>query len=175
MRWLSLRSRSAITSTYPWTYKASSSGEWRLCSSYPTESPLSRCRTSGSSFTAPSVVTSIPAAATTTVRISGTPLESGELEIRGCRIRPTNCPVREVEVPIKSAADEGSQARRNLHARYDRPKILGITHQEPRHEREPPSRQRRFLKTTVINSLPLLKVRSTMPDHSSMLLYEGEK
>ncbi|CAG8555401.1 15541_t:CDS:10 [Funneliformis mosseae] len=121
------------------------------------------------------------------VRISGTPTESGELIVRGCKIKVHGCleqefclflPPNEEEIKKKERDEEYSKrikkcglAALNSYHKKD-------TTQSNEQEENSPTKKTfvsEFLKVSVITEQPLIKIKSTSLMHGAMMLFEGEQ
>ncbi|GAA5989707.1 hypothetical protein JCM5350_007364 [Sporobolomyces pararoseus] len=132
--------------------------------------------TSGVPFAADPLSTVVPPGSFHTVRLTGTPRESGTLLVRGCNIRLAGCPSREFVLPVW---DEEEEIRRQKAALLDTSKervkssgldaipSLPILSSDP-------SKDSKFLECVVVPEQPLLWMRSTSLTHGALMLYDGE-
>lgn len=133
-------------------------------------------RVEGLTFSAPSIVLTIPAGQTTTVRIVGTASSPGNLVVRGCRVRLTHCRRRDFLIPVPAADRAKARLLRNLHTRYDRPKSEhGGLHRPLEDDGRADERPERYLNCKVVAPTPLLRIVSTSLLQGGLMLYEGER
>ena len=124
----------------------------------------------------------MPPASLQTVRMVGTPLEPGTLQIRGCSVQLAGCTSREFLLPTsKSESTEPEKTSVNVESRPERIKHTGLdafasrtrtvaaTSKEFGGEAE-----NRFLECTVVPAQPLLWMRSTSLTHGALMLFDGE-
>ncbi|KAI8647021.1 TRAPP II complex [Parasitella parasitica] len=140
--------------------------------------------TSGIKFSAVSTAATIPANDTLSLKLAGTPLETGSLIIRGCIIKITGFAeqefmnekqdVKKVEQP-KNSKDIIQQSIESERFKYTGLQALS---QRP-DQRQTPS-EKKIIENiqqeglNVIEDQPLLKIKSTSLLHGAVMLFEGE-
>ncbi|KAG8710483.1 hypothetical protein FRC09_000112, partial [Ceratobasidium sp. 395] len=121
----------------------------------------------------------VPANSFHVKHIACTPLEAGQLSIRGCIVQLPNSTPKEFTLPLASDALEASQEKRRstrldelvrvkasgLDARRRSTLLTGIP---------PVDRKQEFIECRVVPQLPLLRVRRTSLTHGALMLYAGE-
>ena len=128
----------------------------------------------------PPVSLSLPPFATQLVTLVCTPLEEGDLQIMGCRVRFAGCPEREFLLPANATARGEEILRvfstsiqehgRAKHASFEswnetRQDLLNAYNQLD---------DSTFLTCKVIPKQPLLHLRELSLAHGIAMLYEGE-
>ncbi|KAK4057137.1 hypothetical protein OIO90_001632 [Microbotryomycetes sp. JL221] len=132
--------------------------------------------TSGVRFMSEAVPTVVPPGSFHSVRLRGTPLESGSLTIRGCWIQLAGCPSREFVLPVWSEeADRKRQRQDLLDTTRERVKGHGLSaHASTKAHQNAPVDDFKFLECLVVPEMPLLWMRSTSLTHGALMLYDGE-
>ncbi|KWU44001.1 hypothetical protein RHOSPDRAFT_34430 [Rhodotorula sp. JG-1b] len=138
--------------------------------------------TRGARFASETISVVVPPASLQTVRMVGTPLEPGTLQIRGCSVQLAGCKSREFLLPTsKSTSTEPDKTPVKVNSRPERIKHTGLdalasrtrtaaaTSKESGGEAE-----NRFLECTVVPAQPLLWMRSTSLTHGALMLFDGE-
>ncbi|KAG1393865.1 hypothetical protein G6F60_011238 [Rhizopus arrhizus] len=125
--------------------------------------------TSGVAFFSVPTAISIPANATITMLLAGTPKETGILIIRGCKVQIVGFLEQEflVEPGSKELVDES----------VVKIKKIGLNAIKYRNRRAEPIeeiKQENFYNIKVVDEQPLLKIKSTSLLHGAIMLYEGE-
>ncbi|KAF9971645.1 hypothetical protein BGZ73_005399 [Actinomortierella ambigua] len=152
-----------------------------------------RLSTSGVKFKAIPTSAIIPAQSTIVIKVSGTPLEAGDLQIRGCFAKVGHCSDQEFFVmrppPPEASAKSGrsnAAVDRTPVVVQERPKKTGLDSftrkpQEEADEKEDEKavtgkkKEPNFQTFKVIPPQPLLKIKATSLQHGSLMLFEGEK
>ncbi|KAL1919540.1 uncharacterized protein VTP21DRAFT_2233 [Calcarisporiella thermophila] len=126
--------------------------------------------TSGAKFEAVPLSVLVPASSFMAVQLSGTPLEAGELDIRGCLVRVAGC--TEQEFPLPSPTQ--TEVLHNRGATKIKKNGLDslVSTGEPPANR--PSQELQPLKVSVVPKQPLVKIASTSLLHGAIDLFEGE-
>lgn len=156
--------------------------------------------TLGSGFQATSVSTIIPPKSLQIVKLSGTPLESGSIQIRGCWVALLGCETKEFTVPLVEASTEKAKmeetstvidfkTRLKTWGLDSRPSVLHLKKRQlileatdPESEMEPATRKKvlkpkvaeRYLEGKIIDAQPLLSINSTSLNHGNLILLDGE-
>ncbi|KAG0222668.1 hypothetical protein BGW42_006404 [Actinomortierella wolfii] len=146
-----------------------------------------RLSTSGVKFKAIPASAIIPAQSTIVIKVSGIPLEAGELQIRGCFAKVGHCSdqeffmMRPSPAPTSGAGGAAS-GRSNTTERtpvvvQERPKKTGLESftRKPAEDATVSKKEPNFLSFKVIPPQPLLKISATSLQHGSLMLFEGEK
>ena len=139
--------------------------------------------TSGVEFVSQPARMTIPGDSIQQVVISGKPLTSGSLVIRGCFIQAPGGALREFVLPLLTSQEEERLARRRsaISCEYGRWKYSGLecfpSAQTKKRASDTiqPAGQTRFLECQVVPELPLLRIRRTSVTHGAVMLYEGER
>lgn len=142
--------------------------------------------TSGITFDTKPLRVLIPANSLHEVVLSGKPLETGTLVIRGCRVQAPGGASREFTLPLSTDEEEErlSRKRSSLACETGRSKYSGIesfpweksrqrTSSQPTHSK-PATSSFRFLECMVVPEQPLLRIRRTSVTHGAVMLYDGE-
>jgi hypothetical protein len=119
----------------------------------------------------------VPPASLQTVRMVGTPLEPGTLQIRGCSVQLAGCKSREFLLPTsKSESTEPEKTSVNVDSRPERIKHTGLDAfaSRTRTVAATSKAENRFLECTVVPAQPLLWMRSTSLTHGALMLFDGE-
>lgn len=126
----------------------------------------------------------IPAAAFHQVVLTGKPLETGSLTVRGCIVQAPGGAPREFILPLATEAEEVrlSQKRSVIVCETERAKYSGLDARpweklRRRHQSKPQTSETvfKFLECKVVQEQPLLRIRRTSVTHGAVMLYEGEK
>ncbi|GAA5987807.1 hypothetical protein JCM10908_007223 [Rhodotorula pacifica] len=137
--------------------------------------------TRGAKFASETISIVIPPASLQTVRLTGTPLEPGTLQMRGCNVQLAGCKSREFLLPMTDSTSETLPSSANVFdPRIERIKQTGLdalptlssTSEGLSSDRK--GVQDRFLECTVVPAQPLLWIRSTSLKHGALMLYDGE-
>lgn len=139
--------------------------------------------TSGVEFVSQPARMTIPGDSIQQVVISGKPLASGSLVIRGCFIQAPGGALREFVLPLLTSQEEERLARRRsaISCEYGRWKYSGLECFPSAQTKKrasgtiQPAGQTRFLECQVVPELPLLRIRRTSVTHGAVMLYEGER
>ncbi|RCI06824.1 hypothetical protein CU098_013039 [Rhizopus stolonifer] len=136
--------------------------------------------TSGVDFSPIPAAATIPANDTLTIRLMGTPMETGSLVIRGCTIKITGFAeqeflnekqrteqVQEKENKVMSLVESKRHKYSGLQALYKGP-TLDI---DSKNEN---SQELLYEQINVIEDQPLLKIKSSSLLHGAVMLFEGE-
>ncbi|KAG1052966.1 hypothetical protein G6F43_004920 [Rhizopus delemar] len=136
--------------------------------------------TSGVEFSPVPAAATIPANDTLTIRLMGTPLETGALTIRGCIIKITGFAeqeflnekqkteqVKEKENKVMSLVESKRHKYSGLQALYKAPTLdLDMRHDN--------AQESQYEQINVIEDQPLLKIKSSSLLHGAVMLFEGE-
>lgn len=153
-----------------------------------------RLSTSGVAFDADPVQTAVPPGSYHTVRLTGTPLEAGNLIVRGCKLVLAGCVEREIAVPLmdeasekvrmaKAAAIDDRRVRLKVYGLDARPAVAahkraslmkGAEAVEKQAKQAPPVAET-FVECRVVPCQPNLRVEATSLLHGAMMLYNGER
>ncbi|KIL69772.1 hypothetical protein M378DRAFT_190156 [Amanita muscaria Koide BX008] len=117
------------------------------------------------------------------INLSGRPLGTGVLTVRGCFLQAMGGAVQEFLVPVLTNDEEEVLARRRsaLASETGRYKYSGLacppwSRKETRGSLLVSSRiARRFLQCHVVPEQPLLRIRRTSITHGAVMLFDGEK
>ena len=119
------------------------------------------------------------------VVISGKPLATGILLVRGCFVQAPGGALREFVLPLLTSQEEERLARRRsaMACERGRWKYSGLecfpwTKAKKRASSSIHASRRvtpHFLECQVVFELPLLRIRRTSVIHGAVMLYEGEK
>lgn len=141
--------------------------------------------TSGVEFVSQPARITVPGNSIQQVIISGKPLASGSLVIRGCFIQAPGGATREFVLPLLTSQEEERLARRKsaISCEYDRWKYSGLECFPSAQSKKRASGAiqstgqtiTRFLECQVVPELPLLRIRRTSVTHGAVMLYEGER
>ncbi|KAJ3540870.1 hypothetical protein NMY22_g4126 [Coprinellus aureogranulatus] len=141
--------------------------------------------TSGVKFDTQPMHYFIPANSTMDVLLTGTPVETGTLTIRGCFVQAPGGMVREFILPLNTEqeVDRIAKKRNALACEFERYKYWGIEsfpwHKSGRRESKqmsiPSISSFKFLQCNVVPEQPLLRIRRTTVTHGALMLYDGEK
>ncbi|KAF8628414.1 hypothetical protein AX15_003936 [Amanita polypyramis BW_CC] len=141
--------------------------------------------TSGVEFHSQPARITIPGNSIHQVTISGKPLATGLLLVRGCFVQAPGGALREFVLPLLTSQEEEKLARRksNIACETGRWKYSGLecfpwTKTIKRDSGSAHASRRvtpRFLECQVVPELPLLRIRRTSVTHGAVMLYEGEK
>lgn len=127
------------------------------------------------SFACEPLATTIPAGSFHTVRLSGTPRESGLLIIRGCNVRLAGCTIREFVLPVWNDEEESKRQMDGiLDTSRDRFKMSGLSAFGVKEVPAPSEKGLKFLECMVVPEMPMLWMRSTSLTHGALMLYDGE-
>ena len=119
------------------------------------------------------------------VAITGKPLETGLLTVRGCFVQSPGGARREFILPLFTTDEEErlSRRRRALVSETLRFKYTGLTQPPP--PQDPGKRSSaqsakamekfKFLQCKVIPKQPLLRIRRSSVAHGALMLYDGER
>ncbi|KAG9121686.1 hypothetical protein FRC07_002267, partial [Ceratobasidium sp. 392] len=135
--------------------------------------------TTGVAIQTNSVSLLVPANSFHVKHIACTPLEAGQLTIRGCIVQLPNSTPKEFTLPLASDALEASQEKRRS-KRLDelvRVKASGLdARRRSTLLTSIPTldRKEEFVECRVVPQLPLLRVRRTSLTHGALMLYAGE-
>ncbi|CAI2177789.1 1503_t:CDS:10 [Funneliformis geosporum] len=134
--------------------------------------------TDGIAFTPNSISTTILANTSITLRISGIPTEPGELIVRGCKIKVHGCLEQEflfMTVIKRYLMSIGSfySGLAALDSYHKKDTTISNEQDENSPIKKPFISE--FLKVSVINEQPLIKIKSTSLMHGAMMLFEGEQ
>ncbi|KAH8919350.1 hypothetical protein BT69DRAFT_498321 [Atractiella rhizophila] len=132
--------------------------------------------TSGVSFSSEPISVTIPPASYHPVRISGTPLEAGELVIKGCDIKLVGCAPQQFILPVWNEEDEKKQKHSSGGMLKDpeRIKAQGLRARRKEQAGKIVEDGLNFVKCQVVSKQPYLTLRSTSLTHGSLMLYDGE-
>ncbi|ORX53995.1 Trs120-domain-containing protein [Hesseltinella vesiculosa] len=134
--------------------------------------------TTGVSFTPVATSATIPAHGTVSLRLTGTPQESGQLTVRGCIIRIVGFAEQEFlyDEGQKKQQDQPSISSRHRDVvKYKYSGLQAIEHASKKQvsddaQTDPVA----FYNVQVIDDQPLLKMTTTSLLHGAVMLYEGE-
>ncbi|KAI8098748.1 TRAPP II complex [Halteromyces radiatus] len=136
--------------------------------------------TSGVPFNPVPMSASIPAYGTISLRLTGTPEESGTLLIRGCIIRIVGFAEQEF-IHDLSAKKKMEQNKNNKQeptyedfAKFKYTGLQAIQNASKKQETNEDPGPIEYYKVQVIDDQPLLKITSTSLLHGAVMLYEGE-
>ena len=139
--------------------------------------------TSGVEFVSQPARITIPGDSIQQVIISGKPLSSGSLVVRGCSVQAPGGASREFILPLLTSQEEERLARRRSAIACEtgrwkysglecfpwaQKRVSGVIHSVTQ-------TAARFLECQVVPELPLLRIRRTSVTHGAVMLYEGEK
>ncbi|KAI8373047.1 TRAPP II complex [Radiomyces spectabilis] len=138
--------------------------------------------TAGVPFSAIPTSANIPANGTLTLRMTGTPHETGVLIIRGCYIKIVGFAEQEFLVDVshklKSAEPKKRGQKDEDQSKDDfiKVKYSGLRAIQSGRKREASleTKPMQFYQLNVIDDQPLLKIKSTSLLHGAVMLYEGE-
>ncbi|KAF9092331.1 hypothetical protein BGX29_010505, partial [Mortierella sp. GBA35] len=137
-----------------------------------------RLSTTGVEFEAIPTSTMIPAQTTVSIKVAGIPKGPGELVIRGCWVQILHCCEEEFFVTsprtggvVTNDDKKAAQAASDAMLRVKKRGLESFTLKRPDETAAEP----KFATVTVIPSQPLLKISSTSLQHSSVMLFEGER
>ncbi|GAA5873361.1 hypothetical protein JCM3774_000758, partial [Rhodotorula dairenensis] len=139
--------------------------------------------TGGAKFASETISVVVPPASLQTVRLVGTPLESGTLQIRGCSVQLAGCRSREFLVPVPDPASTISEQMRIVgdsrperikHTGLDALALRTIASEPATTPAESTGAEHQFLECTVVPAQPLLWMRSTSLTHGALMLFDGE-
>ncbi|KAK2466897.1 hypothetical protein APHAL10511_001155 [Amanita phalloides] len=141
--------------------------------------------TSGVEFVSQPVKTTIPGDSIQQVVISGKPLATGSLVVRGCFVQAPGLASREFILPLLTSQEEERLDRRRsaIACETGRWKYSGLeclpwarkTKRTSGFAQATSHAIPRFLECQVVPELPLLRIRRTSVTHGAVMLYEGEK
>jgi hypothetical protein len=128
----------------------------------------------------PPVSVTLPPLCTQAVTIICTPVEAGELVIKGCNIRIAGCPARDFLIPTNTASigdellramgllllEESRSKHTDFNTWLDTKKQLLQGYNE--------ETDFTFLTCKVVPKQPLLRLAELKPAHGFATLYEGE-
>ncbi|KAG2221446.1 hypothetical protein INT45_005251 [Circinella minor] len=141
--------------------------------------------TTGIPFNAVPSTATIPANGTLSLRLTGTPEETGTLSVRGCIIKIVGFAEQEFLVDYSQKSKEAKDTRngRSSSSKEDQPKneLIKLKHSglnalQTSRKRETSDELKpiQFYELNVIDDQPLLKIKSTSLLHDAVMLYEGE-
>ncbi|KAF8636691.1 hypothetical protein AX17_003496 [Amanita inopinata Kibby_2008] len=116
--------------------------------------------------------------------LSGRPLATGTLSIRGCHVQAPGGASREFTLPLITVQEEGRLARRKsaLACEMGRYKYSGLesfpcakSRKQARMLPHASNQMSHFLECKVVPEQPLLRIRRTSITHGAVMLYDGEK
>ena len=117
----------------------------------------------------------IPSSSFHTIRLSCTPLGTGDLRIRGCRIRIFGCAEREFVVPLGDSSSVVSypQAVQTSKTRIKQ-RVQAQEGVEPSSSTAGETGEH-YLTCEVVESQPNLRLRHSNLKHDSLVLYDGQR
>ncbi|CAO3600653.1 unnamed protein product [Absidia cylindrospora] len=132
--------------------------------------------TSGIPFIPVPVSASIPPYSTLSLRLAGTPEESGTLAVRGCTIKIVGFAEQEFiyNSPLKKM-DQGTKTLANdefVKIKYSG--LNAIQNSIKKQDSDEKNHPAEYYSVQVIDDQPLLKITSTSLLHGAVMLYEGE-
>ena len=141
--------------------------------------------TSGAAFDTKPISVTTPANSYHSVTLSGKPLETGPLSIKGCFVQAPCGASREFLLPLATVEDEEHRLRRRSLGTCEsgRTKYRGLDSRPGKNRKRSSnlvksSANRRtipkFLECTVVSVQPLLRIRWSSLIHSAVMLYNGE-
>ncbi|CAO3597656.1 unnamed protein product [Absidia cylindrospora] len=137
--------------------------------------------TSGVPFTPVPMSATIPAYGTTSLRLTGTPNESGTLVIRGCTIRIVGFAEQEFIyniTPKKQDYDNhnnsNQQPTNDQFVKFKYSGLRAIQNASKKEETTEEPKSVDYFNIKVIDDQPLLKITTTSLLHGAVMLYEGE-
>lgn len=146
--------------------------------------PLIISSTSGVKFESQPARVIIPGNSYHHVILSGSPVETGILIVRGCTAQTPGGEPREFVLPMASDSEEEKLARKRGAAaceigRFKYPGLSGFPWNREQGKRGsiPPistTSKLQWLQCTVIHEQPLVRIRRTSLTHGAVMLYDGE-
>ncbi|KAI9255681.1 TRAPP II complex [Phascolomyces articulosus] len=133
--------------------------------------------TTGIPFNAVPSTATIPANGTLSLRLTGTPEETGTLSVRGCIIKIVGFAEQEFLVDYGQKLKEATKDTRNAKCCFFfKKKNSGLNALQTSRKRETSDELKpiQFYELNVIDDQPLLKIKSTSLLHDAVMLYEGE-
>jgi hypothetical protein len=141
--------------------------------------------TSGAQFETQPTRYIIPANSTIDAVLTGKPIETGTLTIRGCFVQAPGGLKREFILPLHTEQEEERITRKKnvLACEFGRYKYSGIEsfpwHKSGRRESKQLAATSissfKFLECKVVPEQPLLRIRRTTVTHGALMLYDGER
>ncbi|TFK29959.1 hypothetical protein FA15DRAFT_677283 [Coprinopsis marcescibilis] len=147
--------------------------------------------TSGVKFNTQPIKYMVPPLSTCEVILSGIPVETGILTIRGCIVRAPGGVAKEYILPLNTEqeVDRLMKKRQSLACEFGRYKYSGLDcfpweKAKRRQSRLPsssaespiaPTISFKFLECKVVLDQPLLRIRRTTITHGALMLYDGER
>ncbi|KAJ2931379.1 hypothetical protein H1R20_g5744, partial [Candolleomyces eurysporus] len=141
--------------------------------------------TSGAQFETQPTRYVIPANSTIDAVLTGKPVETGTLTIRGCFVQAPGGLMREFILPLHTEQEEERITRKKnvLACEFGRYKYFGIEsfpwHKAGRRESKQLAATSissfKFLECKVVPEQPLLRIRRTTVTHGALMLYDGER
>ena len=127
----------------------------------------------------------IPANSTMDVVLTGKPVETGILTIRGCFVQAPGGLMREFILPLNTEqeVDRITKKRNALACEFERYKYWGIESfpwqkagkRESTQMAIPSISSFKFLQCKVVPEQPLLRIRRSTITHGALMLYDGER
>lgn len=119
------------------------------------------------------------------VVLTGKPVETGTLTVRGCFVQAPGGLMREFILPLNTAeeVDRITKKRNSLACEFERHKYWGIEsfpwqkagRRESTQMAIPSISSFKFLQCKVVPEQPLLRIRRTTITHGALMLYDGER